>query len=300
MSDFKDSNKTVLVIGATGALGGLVARAVQERGARLRLLVREASRHKLAPELGGAELVEDDPAIFTGVDTVISVVQGGAGTMIDAQLRWLEAARAAGVRRFIPSDFSMNLYGLADGDNHHSDLRREFARRSIEVRGDVEIVHILNGAFINVDVLYGFLGAFDLDRNEANLWGEGEQLMDFTTFEDTAQYTAEVALDDRSVPEKFYIAGEVLNFNQMVYETETGLGRRLTINRKGSLTDLDRAVAEAGAHNPMAAVPLMYWRAMLSGKGKAPRVMNDRYPHVRPTSMREYVRAHLRETSREG
>ena len=45
----------IAVTGATGELGGRVARRLAERGVRQRLIVRDASR---APQLRGADLVE--------------------------------------------------------------------------------------------------------------------------------------------------------------------------------------------------------------------------------------------------
>lgn len=35
----------------------------------------------------------------------------------------------------------------------------------------------------------------------------------------------------------------------------------------------------------------MHWRAMRSGKGKLGPLLNDRYPHIRPTGVEAYVRA---------
>jgi uncharacterized protein YbjT (DUF2867 family) len=116
------TGKRVLVIGGTGSLGGHIARALLERGAKPRLLVRPGSRGKLAPELAAAaEVVEDEAGAFEGVHTVVSAVQGGPDAIVDTQLRLLRAASAAGVRRFIPSDFSFNIFGLAEGENINSD-----------------------------------------------------------------------------------------------------------------------------------------------------------------------------------
>jgi hypothetical protein len=36
-------------------------------------------------------------------------------------------------------------------------------------------------------------------------------------------------------------------------------------------------------------LPLMYYRSMLNGEGKLDELMNDRYPSIRPTTVREYV-----------
>ena len=160
--------KTILLIGATGHLGSMVARELLKQGAELRLLVRPESRSKLdADILAKSEIFEDEEGAFYGVHTVVSAVQGGPATIVEAQLTWFRAARDAGVKRFIASDYSMNLFGLDDGENIDSDFRREFARRADSERGDVELVHLLNGAFLDRGVLFGFLGAFDLDKGEA-------------------------------------------------------------------------------------------------------------------------------------
>ncbi|OUS87619.1 NmrA family NAD(P)-binding protein [Rhodococcus sp. NCIMB 12038] len=289
------TQKTVLLVGATGALGDLIARELKNRGVALRLLVREKSRSKLAADLAeyAESIVDDEPGIFDGVDTVVSAVQGATGTIVDAQLAWLRAAREAGVRRFIPSDYSMNLFGLGDGDNIHSDFRREFARRAEEEKGDVELVHVLNGGFLDRGVLFGFLDAIDLEKNEANLWGDGNETMEFTTFADTAAYTAAAAVDDRAVPNFLYVAGDQLTFHGLVSETEAGLGRSLTLVQRGTMAEMDAEINRRTADQStrMSAVPLMYWRAMLSGKGGAGELQNSRYPDIKPQSVREYAAA---------
>ncbi|GAA0977665.1 hypothetical protein GCM10009555_039200 [Acrocarpospora macrocephala] len=283
---------TVLLIGATGSLGELIARELLQRGAQLRLLVRPKSRGKLAEDVArAAEVLDDAEGAFEGVGTVVSAVQGSPSTIVDAQLEWLRAAREAGVRRFIPSDYSMNFFGLDQGDNIPSDHRREFARRAEDERGDVEIVHVLNGAFLDRKVLFGFLGAIDLDKDEAYLWGDGDQKMGMTTYADTAAYIAEAALDERPVPEHLFVAAEEPTFHELVAETEAGLGRKLTVKTMGSLSDLDDEIARRQQENEdmYSYIPLMYWRAMLSGKGKLGELSNSRYPSVQPIGVREYA-----------
>jgi hypothetical protein len=139
----------------------------------------------------------------------------------------LAAARKAGVKRFIPSDYSYNFFGLADGENINSDWRREFARQSAEQAGPVEVVHVMNGAFLDRGVLFGFLGAFDLEKSEAYLWGDGKEKMEFTTYQDTASYVAEVALADGPMPREFFVASDSLTFQELVDATAKGLGRRM-------------------------------------------------------------------------
>ena len=35
-------------------------------------------------------------------------------------------------------------------------------------------------------------------------------------------------------------------------------------------------------------VPLVYYRSALNGEGKLDQLMNDRYPSIRPSAVREY------------
>lgn len=287
--------KNVLLLGATGNLGGLIAAALLQRNAQLRVLVRPGSRAKLHASVAErAEIVEDESAAFHGIDTVISAVQGGPETIIDAQSRWLAAARQAGVKRFIPSDFSYNFWGLEDGENINSDWRRQFARHAAENAGDIEIVHVMNGCFLDHGVIFGFLGAFDLNRRLAVLWGDGQQKMEFTTYADTAAYTAAAALDPNPLPRDFQFAGDSLTFHETVAAIEAALGgqTRLTVDHRGSLADLDAAIAAAQSTEPgnmFAWLPNMYWRGMLNGKGRLTNLQNGRYPEIHPVTVREYV-----------
>lgn len=286
--------KTILVLGATGNLGGQIARALRAKGVQLRLLVRPGSRAKLAGDIAGrAQIIETEAGAFENVYSVVSAVQGGPETIIDAQLRWLRVARAAGVRRFIPSSFSYDFFGLAEGENHNSDWRREFARRAEQERGLVEVVHITNGCFLDRGVLFGFLGAFNLGKGEAYLWGDGNEKMQFTTYADTAAYTAEVAVDDRPVPDKFYVAGDSLTFHELVKEVEAGLGRSITVKKLGTLPELDAEIARRQRAEPTSIyswLPFMYWRGMLNGKGRLGPLMNERYPAIHPIRVREYTK----------
>lgn len=284
--------KRVLLLGATGRLGSLIGKALVERGAQLRLLVRPESAGKVPGALAGVEVVTEESGAFDGVDAVLSAVQGGPETMIDAQLRWLRAARQAGVRQFIPSDFSFDFFGLGEGENVNSDWRRAFAREAASEAGAVEVVHVLNGCFLDHGVLFGFLGAIDLQKRQAYLWGDGEQKMDFTTYADTAAFTAEAALDERPLAGKFAVAGESLTFQELVKEVEAGAGLALTVVKCGSLEELDVAIAKAQAEQPgnlFAWLPMMYWRGILNGKGRLTGLRNSEYPSVKPLRVREYL-----------
>ena len=97
------------VTGATGHLGGGVARRLAERGDAQRLIVRDPSR---APRLEGAEVAVasygDGPALvdaFDGVDTLLLVSATEAPDRVALHTSAIDAAVAAGVRRIVYTSF---------------------------------------------------------------------------------------------------------------------------------------------------------------------------------------------------
>jgi hypothetical protein len=300
--------KLVVLAGGGGNLGRLIAKSILKvPGARLRLLVRPSGRNKVAElEANGAEVVEAnfDPSqlpqirlALEGAYSVVSALQGGPDVIIGTQSILLDAARDSGARRFIPSDYSLNLFGVGEGENLNLDWRRQFAVHADATRGELEVVHLLNGCFLDKGVLFGFLGAFDLSAGKAFLWGEGDQTMDFTTYRDTADYAAAVATDSRPVPSRFEVAGESATFHQLVSKYEAGSGRHIEVVRLGSLDDMSALIAQRMREAPQnfyGYLPLMYWRAMLSGKGRLGSPDRARYPDIQPAGIEQYTREHLR------
>ncbi|HEX8703569.1 MAG TPA: NmrA family NAD(P)-binding protein [Myxococcaceae bacterium] len=299
----QETKKTVLVVGATGGLGGLIAQALLDKpGVVVRCLVRAGSRQKLAKlESAGAQVVEGDleagfEAVLAkaceGVFSVVSAVQGGPDIIIEGQLRLLRAALGAGARRFIPSDYSYDFFGLEEGVNLNSDWRRQFATAAQkEASGRMEVVHVFQGMFSAGNV-FGFTGLLDTQKGTANYWGDGNMPIDFTTYEDTASYTAEAATDPSPVPNRFYVRGDSLTFHELVRTYQEATGRKLTVEHRGSLEDLKAEVErqlKAQPQNMFAWLPLMYMRGFFGGKVRLGTLLNSRYPHIRPASVKEAI-----------
>src|SRR5208282_2725011 len=131
-------DSTIVVAGATGNLGGRIARALVERGAGVRALVRRGTaRDKLErlEKLGVTIALVDlssasqvTPAC-SGAACVVSVLAGLRDVIVEAQTVLLDAAIKAGVPRFIPSDYSIDFTKFPPGGNRNLDLRREFHQR---------------------------------------------------------------------------------------------------------------------------------------------------------------------------
>lgn len=119
----------VAVTGATGAIGGRVARALADRGRRQRLVVRDPDR---APRLPGAEVAtaagyhdrEGMAAALRGVDTLLLVSAREAPDRVALHRSAVDAAVDAGVRRIVYLSF---LGAAPDAtftfarDHHHTE-----------------------------------------------------------------------------------------------------------------------------------------------------------------------------------
>eukprot|EP00730_Choanoeca_flexa_P018547 TRINITY_DN9021_c0_g2_i2.p2 TRINITY_DN9021_c0_g2~~TRINITY_DN9021_c0_g2_i2.p2 ORF type:complete len:303 (+),score=71.00 TRINITY_DN9021_c0_g2_i2:115-1023(+) len=298
------ASKVIAVVGGTGQLGSLIGEAVLKKGGQLRLLVRPASSAKASTLVEqGATVVQGDLSdgdalteLCKGATVVISSLQGGPETIVQAQTKLFDIARDSGVKRFIPSSFSYNQDGVAMGQNPNTDFRKTFAEYAEQNKGDMEVNHVFNGCFIDNGVLFGFLGAFDLVKNEAYVWGDGKQKMNFLTYADTAAYTAEVALDEETLPTVLQFTAEAKTFPELVAVAEEARGITMVVKTLGTMGDLDEHIATHRAKDPawenvMSWLPHCYYRAMLDGSGALTQIDNDRYPNVKPTTIKDYLQS---------
>ena len=104
------SKDLIAVTGATGEVGGRVARRLAERGIAQRLVVRDPSR---APELEGAEVAQasdyeatdEMEAALRGAQTMFLASGEEAHNRVDQHKAAVDAAKAAGVERIVYLSF---------------------------------------------------------------------------------------------------------------------------------------------------------------------------------------------------
>jgi nucleoside-diphosphate-sugar epimerase len=224
-------NAITVLAGATGNLGGRIARAILERGANVRAVVRHNSDPDKVEELRkrGAAIAEVD---FNSVSEVTGACQGGScvisalsglrEVIVEAQTLLLDAAVKAGVPRFIPSDYSIDFTKLPPGTNRNLDLRREFHERLDNA--PIAATSILNGMF--TDLLTGEAPFILFKLKRVVCWEDADQRLDLTTMDDTAEFTAAAALDS-STPRFLRIAGDQLSARGLVEVVSEVTGENL-------------------------------------------------------------------------
>jgi nucleoside-diphosphate-sugar epimerase len=241
-----------------------------------------------------AEADYDNPATLSlacdGAACVISALAGLRDVIIDAQTALLDAAVAAGVPRFIPSDFAIDFYKMPDGNNRNLDLRREFSTRLDAA--PIAATSILTGMFTHL--LAGEAPFIVFGMHRVVYWENADQPMDFTTIEDTAEFTAAAALDPHS-PRFLRIAGDTVSARDLVAIASSVTGEKFKLFRAGHLSRLEKliAVTQKLAPGTDDVYPpwqgMQYMRDMYDGRAKLDPLDNARYPELRWTTVRDVL-----------
>jgi hypothetical protein len=244
----------IVVAGATGDLGGRITNALRQRGTTVRALVRptaDAAKVDLLTQLGAdvQRVKFSDHAaltrVCTGASCVVSVVAGLREVIIDTQTQLLNAAVAAGVPRFLPSDFASDYTQQAPGLNRNFDLRREFQGRLDQA--PIAATSVLNGAF--AEVLTYNIPLLDFKQQQVGYWEDADWQIDFTTMNDTAAFTAAAALDP-TTPRFLRIASFQPSPHELVSIAEQAGRGQFALVPLGSRADLAAAIRHVRAANP--------------------------------------------------
>ncbi|QJD76985.1 aromatic alcohol reductase [Spirosoma rhododendri] len=290
---------TILVAGATGNFGGRIVHALLERGATVRALVRAGTDQPKLDKLKdkGAEIVSVDmtdsgqlTVACNNVDCVVSALQGLHDVIVNTQSRLLDAAIAAGVPRFIPSDFSTDFTQLPGGENRNFDLRREFMEYIDST--SIRATSVMNGAF--ADLLSRDMPLLDFSKKQAGYWDDEHQKADFTTMDDVAAFTADAALDV-GTPRILRIASFQISPAELAKAASEVTGHTFTLTNMGRLADLAAYNRRGRAADPDGENQLyprwqqgQYMQSMFS-------VLNDpldnsRYPDIQWTSVKDVLK----------
>ena len=290
---------TIVLAGATGDLGFRIAQALVGRGATVRALVRPGNHRPVVTALQdlGAEIVAVDfssvgalTKACAGAACVVSALSGLRDVIVDTQKRLLDAAVAAGVPRFIPSDYSIDYTRLPNGSNRNLDLRREFNQRLDQA--PIQATSILNGMF--TDLLTGQAPVVLFGLKRVLYYGDADQPLDFTTTANTAEFTAAAALDP-TTPRYLRVAGEVATVRGLQRAATEATGEPFKLLRVGGLWVLGTMITVTKGLMPTSNDVFPPWQGMqylhnmFTGLPKLNPLDNARYPDIRWTLVREVL-----------
>jgi uncharacterized protein YbjT (DUF2867 family) len=295
---------TILVAGATGNLGERIVKALIAKDAEVRILVRSSSDTKKVKALEklGAKVytinhwttVEIANAC-KGVDCVVSALSGLRDVIIDAQKILLDGAIAAGVPRFIPSDYSLDFTRFSAGENRNLDWRREF--HTYLDQTNIKSTSIFNGAF--ADMLTGQMPLVLFKQKKILCWGDAHHKLSFTTMDDTAAYTASAATD-ATTPRYLRIAGDLKSPADMqalmseISKTPYKLFRPGGQGLLGFIIKVARFFSSGEKELYPAWQGMQYMHNMIDDRALLKSTDNERYPNMKWTTAKDVLSNHLK------
>jgi uncharacterized protein YbjT (DUF2867 family) len=286
----------ILIVGATGLLGGEICSLLNERGALFRALVRDTSNpDKVAHLLSlGAELVRGDlkdrPSLESacrGVHTVISTAsstlsrqEGDSIESVDSQgqLKLIDAAEAAGVEHFILISFP----------KVDIDFPLQTAKRAAEdrlQRGRMTYTILQPTCFMEV-WLSAALG-FDAANATAQIYGAGQNKISWISFHDVAKFAVAALDNPRAANAVSKLGGpEALSPLEVVRLAEQILGEKFVVQHVSEdALRAQHAAATDSLQRSFAALMLYYARGDVIDMTETLRA----FPVEQLTSVREHL-----------
>jgi len=295
--------KTILVAGATGNLGLRIVKALVKEDAEVRVLVRsdgDIEKVKTLKKLGAKIYkvnnwnLEELKTACLGISCVVSSLAGLRDVVIDAQKVLLDAAIAAGVPRFIPSDYSLDFTKFSYGENRNLDLRREFHEYLDNT--PISATSIFNGAF--TELLTNEMPMILFKQKMILYWENADYKWGFTTMDNTAEYTAKVALDS-DTPRYLRIAGDLISPSEVKAVATEVTGQKFRLFRPGGqwLLGIFIKIARTLAPGEKELYPawqgMQYMNNMIDERSKIEKLDNNRYAEIQWTKVKEVLSKYL-------
>lgn len=292
----------IAVAGATGNLGSQICQALVAKGAEVRAIVRPESDPEKIQQLERLGVwvlkvnmlsVEEISRALWGASCVVSALAGLRDVIIDAQKIVLDAAVAAGIPRFIPSDYSLDFTNFLPGENRNLDLRREF-HTYLDAQ-PIAATTIFNGAF--AELLTDQMPLILFKQKWILYWGNADHRLGFTTIPNTAEFTANAALDP-TTPRFLNVAGDQVSPRELKTIVSDVTGEKFSLFRAGGLGLLSvlikiaRTVAPGKNDLYPAWQGMQYMRNMGDKRATLTKTDNKRYPNMHWTSVKELLAAH--------
>ncbi|PGG96566.1 hypothetical protein GX51_07762 [Blastomyces parvus] len=239
--------KNVIVTSASGKVGSTIVSALlnSPHGYSVSTLSREGSSY--IPPAGVTNIKSDythDSLVqsLKGQDVVVSTI--GPGAVLE-QIKVIDAAIEAGVKRFVPSDFG------SDTRIKHSHthvpffvMKNQVFKHLQERQAEIEWTVFITGPLLDETLKVGFLG-FDIANKTSTFWDERFKNVRFSTARltlvaDAVAQALSPAISPKTANQLLAIRDVTVTFAELLTALETATGSPWPLNH----ADLDELVEE--------------------------------------------------------
>lgn len=241
----------VALAGATGNLGPAILKALLEAGFEVTILSRKGSNTTDSlPAHSNQKIIKVDyndvqelTSALQGVEVVVSTL---AGVALDTQKPLIDAALAAGVKRFIPSDFGSDLNNprnrklpVFQGKVKTQEYLEEVAKSN----PNFTYTYAYNGAFLDWGVQVGFL--VNAKEHKAVVYDGGDIPVSLTTLPTIGKAVVGIINSlDSTKNRAVYYHDAALTQNQIIDIFKKIDGKEWTI-QQASTAEVEKGAYEA-------------------------------------------------------
>ncbi|KAL7904268.1 NAD(P)-binding protein [Trichoderma velutinum] len=229
---------TVAVAGGTTGIGSNVVRGIRDSGKHDLVVLSRSKRPELEEQGVTVRVVDYESPdqlkeALQGVHTVISCIWSFGPDFALSQLALLEAAKAVGAKRFVPSDWATDKYESVAG------YAGKITVWDAVQKSGLEYTRFIPGLWMNEwavgatrspnEALAGYRGPpflLDLKKRTLLIPGDGNQKAVFTDMRDIGKIVA-ASLDLPSWQPDTRIVGERLTYNEVAKITEKAIGHTI-------------------------------------------------------------------------
>ncbi|KAK1149586.1 hypothetical protein N8T08_005135 [Aspergillus melleus] len=229
-------------------------------------------------------------------DVIVCCYLGDDKLMVEGQKMLIDACDECDVPRYVASDWALDYTKLKLGELFPKDPMIH-VKAYLETK-TVQGVHILIGGFME-PIFSPFFNIYDPQSQTFRFWGSGEEVMEGTTYDNAAEFTAAVTVDEKAVGVLKFLGGRA-TIKEIAVSFEKVYGIKPSLESRGSLEDLYKTMHEKREKNPMdiySYMSLFFYYYWINGQTLlGTKLDNERYEEVRPVSWEGFMAQYPLET----
>lgn len=292
---------TVAVAGGGSGIGSDIVQAILDAKKHDVVVLSRSIQPHLSSQGIDVRVVDYESAegvskSLRGVHTVISCIAAYGSKSTKSELVLLEAAKQAGVNRFVPSEWNSDCHDVVDLYSG-----KGIVWQAVKSSG-LEYTRFMNGLWMNVlgpgcirdewEALGAYKGrppfAIDLKAGTAIIPDDASQAVVFTKTQDVGRFVAAVLDLPKWEPES-RIVGDKITLTEIVELGKAICGRDLHI-KVMSIENLEGLL-----HGNVSSGGRFYYQLLLAiatGHMDFEPTLNDLCSDIKPVPIKEYLRRH--------
>lgn len=282
----------ILIVGASGNLGSaMTMEFLKNPDMQVNIFIRDTDNCVMTCTMvtkAGGKVFKGDvtkpdtiKGITKGMHTLISCLNGDDEVMIEGQKRLLEDGMANGLKRFVPSDFSMNIWDIPLGNYDFVDQRLKF--RKILEKTQVKGLHFSMGMMM--ETFFYFVKKYGF-----TYWGDMDQKLDLTAMKDLVKYVM-MAVMDKDMSGDVMVVGSQMSMKEIVDTYNMVMNKNETMKKMGTVNDLKMQIKDMKEKEMMSMVMQREFEVVFfDGTGKIKYTSNAMFPDVEITTMEMFIK----------